>query len=341
MIHRRSCGERRAEMKTRSILANIHTMEIKTENAVDVGKALNKYVLTHPSEKETAEKVGRCINTEISRINKNAKKMGKTFILNLNKWYGEHENIYLYSEFCEVLQIVTDALGITGRYKITRVDLKFDSQDPNYYEVHRKLFYLLLRDVQHKTNERNFWIGTDAKTMRTRSIRIMRNGAFEFEYYNKEIESGGEDPAAARFEIRAISGKNGITNIRDCIDAKIRLLKSSIDDEQDVIVDCLNMLYEEWQAGRYTFDKTAKEWQRDDYKHLYQFLDNERISDRIFSASMAIDLIQKISGGTKPQAAKRLENYNNSRGKLITYRQNMTIHLVERLEDAAQRYFDN
>ena len=306
-------------MKMRSILANIHTMEIKTENAVDVGKALDKYVLTHPSEKETAEKVGRCINTEISRINKNAKKMGKTFILNLNKWYGEHENIYLYSEFCEVLQIVTDALGITGRYKITRVDLKFDSQDPNYYEVHRKLFYLLLRDVQHKTNERNFWIGTDAKTMRTRSIRIIRNGAFEFEYYNKEIESGGEDPAAARFEIRAISGKNGITNIRDC----------------------MNMLYEEWQAGKYTFDKTAKEWQRDDYKHLYQFLDNERISDRIFSASMAIDLIQKIYGGTKTQAAKRLENYNNSRGKLITYRQNMTIHLVERLEDAAQRYFDN
>lgn len=40
-------------MKTRSILANIHTMEIKTENAVDVGKTLDKYVLTHPSEKET------------------------------------------------------------------------------------------------------------------------------------------------------------------------------------------------------------------------------------------------------------------------------------------------
>ena len=346
MIHRteRRRKEEFMEKKklTETISANIHTIEIRTETELDVEKALNLYRLTHIAPDSEIAQANNCINTEISRINKNTKKTGRIFILNLNKWYGEHYNIPTYSDFCETLTKLTDMLGITGRYIITRADLKFDSPDTDFYDGYFKLFYLLISDVQRKIGELNFWIGTDAKSLRYRSIKLIRNGAYEFEYYNKAIESHGEDPAAARFEIRVINRKNGIPDLCECFNGKLSFLGSAIlEEESNVIESYINALCREWKSDRLQLDMTTDRLTRGGYKYLYQFLDNEKVSDRIFSRPMCTELLQRITGCTKEQAEKRLENYNNSRGKMITYRTNGTTKMLEILKDRARRYFDN
>ena len=201
--------------KKYTIRANIHTLEIRTDVKVDVSARIRGYAIKDP---EKAEAVNRCIEGKFTRGNQNAEKNGRYFILNLNKWDGN--NIYFFSEFVERLKDLEEVLHIKNKYKITRFDLKFDSSDPESYEENSKLFRLLMALLAEVMNVRNYWKAEDGATLEQRSIRLNSCG-WDLEYYNKAIESNGEDEAKARLELRLMDSQNGFEDLQKAIEARM------------------------------------------------------------------------------------------------------------------------
>lgn len=155
-------------------------------------------------------------------------KIRTYIILNLNKLYeiGEldlsdlletdpdeppHPNyITRFSVFEKALNFVTDNLGVTpDEYRIIRADLKFDSEDPDFYAKYEKLHRYILLGFISAYDLWNEYKSTLITAPQNISASV-REKHFQIESYDKSRESQGRDPSAARFEIRSVGMSSGM-----------------------------------------------------------------------------------------------------------------------------------
>lgn len=307
---------------------NIHTLEIVTEDELNVDEILAPYLNSNNEEvKDEAERVSKCVSTLGSRRRNGAVRKGYHFIINVNKWDGEHENVWTFSEFKKRVLTVLKDLNITrGTFKLTRVDLKFDIHEPDSYERNKRIMFLLMADLQHMTNDKNFWIGEDAETLGRRSVTLKKKNGYEFEFYNKAIESGGKDWAVARFEIREINNAEG-NGIKAACLSNLHMIGNALEEEREVIEEYTDMLCEEYERRK--------------PKKIYHFLDDTKVTDRLFTSSMLLLLIQKIKKCSLDQAKKVRENFYKSRGNLNLNRAGDSSRVYDSMCEAADYFFNN
>lgn len=312
-----------------TVRANIHTIEIATEETINVTQILADYGKQCP---EQSEAIDRCINLKVARGKQTVKKCGKSFILNLNKWDGE--NICLYSEFNEKLQMIMNILGIAGKYKIVRADLKFDSTDPEFYERNKKLVRLILTVIANEEKVKNFWRAEDGATLEQRSLRVNAS-SWDLEYYNKTIESNGEDVAAARLEYRYSNTKDGIKILADTFEIRMTdLFMSMIDEDNEISVQgtlekCNQQLLKYWESGK--------------YKNLHYFVSQERYQEIMFTRGQLAALIARIEQreGKETNTRKWIDNHNRRYSKLDFVRAEDIADFWECLRNARIKYFSN
>lgn len=308
-----------------SVSANIHTLELTILGELNIDETISSYAQKHSEDINNADlwRVQKCIRS--IRTNKIKDKFLTVITLNLNKW--DSQNIWKYSEFCAVLDRIKKILGIESRSKLTRIDLKIDSEDPNFYEQHKKVASLLLADRRVLNGKiPNFWRAWDEDSLENRSIRLQK-ASFEIEYYNKAIESGGKDPAAARFEIRIIDRVHGIDSAPDGFRDILLELKEGIAKEPEVLAAYNDVLYKKWQTGNY---------KRPDW-----FFMQDRIAEYIFTRSQADELMARIRNETMEQGHKSMANYNTRKRKISFLTKRETSHFLRMLTSAVEKYLKN
>lgn len=322
--------------KWHTVRTNIHTLEIKTDSQLNATQILKQYADTDP---ETAARVNSCINTKASRMNANAEKIGRTFILNLNKWDGD--NLFLHSEFMEKLRIMEKVLGIGGKYSVVRCDLKFDSADLEFYERNKKLVRLMLMAIAYGKKVRNVWRAEDGVTLEQRSFKINAS-SFDIEYYDKRIESEGTDPSKARLEMR-FTGDMEPERLEDSLEARMMDLYMHTGAEQTdenawcidvspILTQCNEVLLREWNTGK--------------YRNLHGFVDQKNLQEVLFTRGQLAMLISRIAresdGAVKvTDTQKWIDNHNARYGKIEFVRAETVNAFWECLMDAQTRYFSN
>lgn len=307
---------------------NIHTVEIATTHELNVDETLAPYLNSNNEEvKNNAERVSTCVSTLGSRRRNGAVRKGYRFIINVNKWNGERENVWTYSEFKTKFRTILEYLCINGgKCSPTRVDLKFDIHEPDSYEKNKRIMFLLMADLQHMTNDKNFWIGEDAETLGRRSLKLSKKNGYEFEFYNKEIESDGKDWAVARFEIRELKNIPN-NNLKMACLSNLHKIGDALEEEPEVIEEYTDMLREEYERRK--------------PKKIYHFLDDTKVTDRLFTSSMLLTLITKINNCSLEQAKKVRDNFYKSRGNLNLNRAGDSAKVYDKMCEAADYFFKN
>lgn len=313
--------------KKYTIRANIHTLEIRTDEKVDVSARIRGYAIKDP---EKAEAVNRCIEGKFTRGNQNAEKNGRYFILNLNKWDGN--NIYFFSEFVERLKDLEEVLHIKNKYKITRFDLKFDSSDPESYEENSKLFRLLMALLAEVMNVRNYWKAEDGATLEQRSIRLNSCG-WDLEYYNKAIESNGEDEAKARLELRLMDSQNGFEDLQKAIEARMdAFYLAMVGDDGKFDVD---RVYQKANEALLKYWKTGR------YRTMQRFLAQERFQEILFTRRQLIILLNKMVPSEKRNGNRWIDKYCKTHGSFGFVQRGELAECWESLLVARDNYFAN
>lgn len=297
--------------------ANIHTIEIRTnylnvtEIIEDIRKGKRNEDNAFYSGELLADKINRCIDTEYSRLNFYADKYGKTFILNLNKWHDDGTEIYSYAEFDMVLTQIMDALGI-DKYTITRVDLKFDSEDPNFFEDNKKIIRLVMAEISYKLKIKNFLMFINAQTLKTGSIKLQSSG-MEIEYCDKTINQNDASNVCARLSLRLKNNAKGFDNLGYEFTNKLNKLKDAVvnpetgkPDVATAYLRCNENLLSYWKDGNYT--------------SAIDFLRHDRFRELIFTRKQLREFLRltystddlKIEGWIK-------NNVDRKKGKLTKY----------------------
>lgn len=160
------------------LTGSIHTMNIKTEGVMG----------------EASSEVARCIRSIVT---------GRTdtvtsCIINANNLMGD---LFTYEQFQTAVNTIVADVGIT-KYWTTRVDMRFDSYDKEYYLKYAKLNRLLISMVAVTYNIKNRYKTVDLFSEQQLSVAI-KTDEFEIENYDKERESSGCDKAKSRFELRS------------------------------------------------------------------------------------------------------------------------------------------
>lgn len=307
-----------------SLIANIHTLEIRTNEKLNVSAKLRGYAIKHPEE---AEAINRCIDGKFTRGNQNAEKIGTYFILNLNKYDGE---IYFFSEFLERLRTIEEVLHIQGQYKITRADLKFDSSDPDFYEKNKKIVRLLMALIADSMNVRNYWRAEDGATLEQRSLRI-NTCCWDLEYYNKAIESNGTNNARARLELRLMDSQNGFDDLGKAFEARMNEFHGEMIGEtgrfdvQRVLEKTNEELLKYWRTGRYST--------------IQRFLMQERYNEVLFTRGQLLPLLDKMKPSIKRNGNRWIDKYCKTHGSFGFVQRGELKEFWDCLADARDKYF--
>lgn len=332
------------ERKDYTVRANIHTMEIKTTQKINVSKILED--IAKSGNGELAARINKCVTINTTKINPKAPKYGQTYILNLNKWYKDGSEIYLYSEFTEILKQITTALGIEGCYNVSRVDLKFDSSDPNYYEENKKLIRLVINQMSDSLNKPNVWISTDSHTLEQRSLQ-WRTNSEQLEYYNKRLESNGESPTAARLELRLVNRikfnkdanrSEGIRDIRAAFEAELYKLMWAVVDPETGKPD-VAMTYT--RSNEKLLDYMKKE----NYTSAIEFLRQREFRELIFTRPQLKQFLRMTYSEDGAKVDEWIRNHVDRKGSKLSKRDFCDARDIPKffncLMTASEKFFQN
>lgn len=322
--------------KAYTIRANIHTIEIVTDKRINASQQLKRIEESGTAiDREIAKKIRACIRggTGLER---------RKFILNMNKWSGDNKNTWNYAEFMENLATLTKYLEIENAYTITRVDMKFDSSDPKFYEENKKLVRFWMTAIADGTEQANMWLSLDGRTLEQRSFKLWADDrSFELEYYDKDLESFGKDPSKARIEFH-IMGKFAPEQLQEAINTRIDDLwlnhtGVALDD------DCYDLSLKPTQERQNA--ALINLWKSGNYKNLHRFIEQDRVREVLFTRGQLVLLLSQLARDTElnisivnPQ--KWIDKHNNRYGKIEFVKESDIDELWKCLEDAKQCYFD-
>lgn len=160
------------------VTGSIHTMNIKTKGII----------------KDATPEIKSCIRSIVT----GGHEMVTSCIINANNLMGD---IFTYDEFLTALSTILADVEIE-KYWITRVDMRFDSYDREYYLRNAKLNRFLISMIAVTYNVKNRYRTVDLFSEQQLSVAI-KTDEFEIENYDKERESAGCDRAKSRFELRS------------------------------------------------------------------------------------------------------------------------------------------
>ena len=261
--------------------------KIKMEQYNQIGSIHTATIVTTKTDINTddlPEEIQNCINA-ISTSGNITK-----IIINPNKLNGD---IFTFSGFKNAMDIITGENGLNlEEYYFRRVDFRFDSYDPDFFESYEKLhrYIVALIAVTYKT--RNQIESIDLFDLDLKTI-VAKNDYFEIEYYNRDLknkETGNTtEPAKARLELRAkaknISPGWTMNDLKDVfLSVWISRLEKSIMN-RDLVYQRFNDTLER----RYFKDKQKPQ---KIYRDLTDFLVKHQ--DRIFDRKQMIALLDRF-----------------------------------------------
>lgn len=274
---------------------------------------------------EASDDFRNCINSRF--IEKN----GSEFLtLNLNKLVGD---LYNYEEYEIVFNHLLDDLGIED-YSIKRVDMCFDSCDPDHYREYQKLNRYLISMLACAYKTKNNYKTDDLFLQRQRSVAI-KTDDFEIENYDREIKNQNTgnttEHAKSRLEERSKrKGKNNIWKVEDLEE----IFGNQWFRRWDKAYKCMNLTqkrYNEALANVYYENKDRKPAM---FKSVNEFL--RRYQDCIFSSGQMVDLLKRI-GVENPQTVAK--NFKQRSG--IEYFSKTDIkYAIDQIKKATLRYFE-
>ena len=144
--------------------------------------------------KDASSEIKRCIRSIVT----GSSEMVTSCVINANNLLGD---IFTYDEFLTAVNTIVADVGIE-KYWVTRVDMRFDSYDREYYLKNAKLNRFLISMIAVTYNVKNRYRTVDLFSEQQLSVAI-KTDEFEIENYDKERESNGCDRAKSRFELRS------------------------------------------------------------------------------------------------------------------------------------------
>lgn len=162
-------------------------------------KKLNNYKLVGSIHTLSVKSPGQ-VNSPLSLMEcaYSAKKDSTASKINPNKLNGD---IYAYSEFNDAMGFIMASAGI-DEYKLTRVDMRYDSYEDDHYRRYAKLNRYLISLMAVQNSVKNCYRSTNLFTQKQISVAI-KNTRMELENYDKDDESDGKDLVKSRLEERS------------------------------------------------------------------------------------------------------------------------------------------
>ena len=294
----------KAKLINYRLTGSIHTLAVKTKGLVEaVEESVSKCIISSSQVKDD----GR---TTTSIVNPN--KLG----------VGE---IVKFSEFEAAFDTILAGAGISD-YSIVRVDMRFDSYDPEHYQAYAKLNRYLISALAVCYDVRNCYRSTDLFSQKQLSIAI-KNKYFELENYDKAAESDGTDIAQSRLEERSKAWTD--TDLR-------REFCEHWFNRWDKALRCLDEVqkrYNDELVRIYTDGKNAYPRQ---FRSVTDFL--LEYQGCIFTKAQMIDLLSRIPEVGSDKAKTKAENFKKRYG-IEYFSQNDAKTAVDEIKRATVAFF--
>lgn len=263
------------------LYAAVHTLSGVTQQDADQAKAEQ-----HP-----------CIKVCTRRKVRNEDSQETYMQLNPNKVLGSGGMLRSAAEMEQVLDQTLQAVGVVPEtFAIRRVDLAFNSEDPQDYRLFQKLNRLLICCLAYEYKIDNCYRSEDLWSFDQLSIAVM-NTRISVENYDKEAESGGTCPICSRLEVRSMKLQEGDSIRKEFLQRWPERWNRAIKRMQNVeqrYNDRLEQLYKE---------DLAKDKRDRDYLNLTAFL--MQYKDCIFSSRQMVDLLARFDEVADPRQKAR------------------------------------
>lgn len=294
------------------LYAAVHTLSGVTQQDADQAKAEQ-----HP-----------CIKVCTQRKVRNEDSQETYMQLNPNKILGSGGMLRSAAEMEQVVDQTLQAVGVDlETFVIRRVDLAFNSEDPQDYRLFQKLNRLLICCLAYEYRIDNCYRSEDLWSFDQLSIAIM-NTRISVENYDKEAESGGTCPVCSRLEVRSMKLQAGDSIRKEFLQRWPERWSRAIKRMQDVeqrYNDRLEQLYKE----------DLKKDKRDrDYLNLTAFL--LQYKECIFSSRQMVDLLSRFDEVEDPrQKARSFKSHH----RIEYFSQTDLKVIVAALNEATEQYF--
>lgn len=266
------------KLKEYRFKGSIHTIALKSEGILDI----------------LDQNLEKCI---VAR-SQSGEKRTTTSIINPNKLAGD---LFSYSDFKLVMECILKDAGI-NEYVIVRADMRFDSYDPEHYQLYAKLNRYLISALAVTYTVRNCYRTTNLFSQKQLSVAI-KNKYFECENYDKNAESAGKDMAMSRLEERSKCWKHN--DLR----AEFTDHWFSRWDKAIKNLDAVHKRYNDELEQIYKEDRKAYPCQ---FRTLTDFL--IQYQECIFCKKQMINLLARFEEVGVDQAKTRAENHKKRYG---------------------------
>lgn len=297
-----------------NLYAAVHTLSGVTQQDADQAKAEQH----------------KCIKVCTQRKVRNEDSKETYMQLNPNKVLGSGGMLRSAAEMEQVVDQTLQAVEVDPEtFVIRRVDLAFNSEDPQDYRLFQKLNRLLICCLAYEYKIDNCYRSEDLWSFDQLSIAIM-NTRISVENYDKEAESGGTCPVCSRFEIRSMKLQAGDSIRKEFLERWPARWNRAIKRMQDVeqrYNDRLEQLYKEDLAN----DKRDR-----DYLNLTAFL--MQYKDCVFSSRQMVDLLSRFEEVEDPsQKARSFKSHH----RIEYFSQTDLKVVVAALNAATEQYFES
>lgn len=265
------------------LYASIHTLSGVYDEALDLLQTGSIPIIKESNHKKV----------------RNEERKVTYLMLNPNSTQPDHRMITRYSDFNRMMNSVFELLNADmEKFHVRRADMSLNTDDPNDYELYKKLNRALICCVANEYKVVNTYATQDLWTFASLNMAI-KNKTFEMENYNKEIEARGTVPTKCRLELRSKAIADGRTLEQELMDKWFRRLDKASQSFKGVQVrynDQLEKLYKE--------DLKKPKKQRE-YMNLTAFL--MQYKECIFTTSQMVDLLSRFEEVRTP--ANRAKNF--------------------------------
>lgn len=245
-------------------------------------------------------------------------------IVNLNKLKGT-SMIKTYSEYSYALAELMTQIGAED-YEIIRADLSFNSDDPEDYELFKKLNRLIICCIASANGITNCYQSSNLWTQKSLSIAI-KSDSIEAENYNKFEESQGKYDTKNRLELRSkrITGSLEV----EFVTKWSQRLESAVQEFENV-----QSRYNYHLTNLWNEDK-AKKKKDQEYTSMTDFV--LRYKDCIFTRRQLSSLFDAL-GSDNPE--KLTKNFKENHSIEFFSLKNVKT-ITKTLQKKTKNYFDN